>query len=235
MPQAAFLPAHRADDRFQTMPLADLVRAARQAAEQTEHSHDGAAFELLRRAICCGCQDAWSTIISLYRPVVLAALRRHPARAVAGEADDYWVNRAFERFWSALNAERFERFASVGSLLKYLQLCAHSALLDELRVRGRAAAESLNSTSEGAVASASDEEATLGRLAASQLWQTITAELHDEPERIVTYLSLVRDLKPAQIQALHPAHFASPADVYRVKRNVLERLRRSPNVLNFVK
>jgi DNA-directed RNA polymerase specialized sigma24 family protein len=215
------------------MPLADLVRAARQEAERGEREQDGAAFELLRRAICCRCQDAWAAIISLYRPVVLAALRRHAA-AAASEADDYWVNRTFERFWAALSAERFDRFPSVGSLLKYLQLCAHSTVLDELRARRRAPADSLSQTGEDAAASAGDEESTLGRLAASELWRTIAAELHDEPERIVTYLSLVRDLKPGQIHARHPEHFASTADVYRVKRNVLERLRRCPSVLKFV-
>jgi hypothetical protein len=56
------------------------------------------------------------------------------------------------------------------------------------------------------------------------------AALPDEAARLVVYLSLVRDLKPRAIQACHPGRFASVADVYRVKRNALDCLRRSAAV-----
>jgi hypothetical protein len=77
------------------------------------------------------------------------------------------------------------------------------------------------------------EDQIVGRLSAGELWQTIAAELQDEPERLVAYLSLVRGLKPAQVQSLHPEYFPGVADVYRIKRNVLERLRRNAGVLKF--
>ena len=54
--------------------------------------------------------------------------------------------------------------------------------------------------------------------------------LDDEAERLVVYLSFVLDLKPAAIHGRHPGRFGSMADVYRVKRNALDRLRRSPEI-----
>jgi DNA-directed RNA polymerase specialized sigma24 family protein len=199
---------------------------------QQPPDHD--AIELIRRAIRDHDQDAWASLLSLYRPVVLASLRRHAASTVASEGEDYWVNRAFERFWSAITADRLDQFPSLGSLLRYLQLCAHSVILDELRARRRAPCASLNEAAEDLAAPLGAEDAVLDRLSAGELWRTITAEARDEPERLVAYLSLVRDLKPGQIHTLHPEHFASPVDVYRVKRNLLERLRRHPGVLKFL-
>ena len=66
------------------------------------------------------------------------------------------------------------------------------------------------------------------------MWGAIGQELQDEPERVVAFLSFTRDLKPAEIFRRHPALYESVADVYRVKRNVIERLRRSPRVRAFL-
>jgi hypothetical protein len=49
------------------------------------------------------------------------------------------------------------------------------------------------------------------------------------------YLSFVLDLKPGEIQERHPELFASVDDVYRIKRNVVERLRRSPQIREFLR
>ena len=51
---------------------------------------------------------------------------------------------------------------------------------------------------------------------------------------MVAYLSFARDLKPSEIFGRHPRLYESVADVYRIKRNVIERLRRSPEVRAFL-
>ncbi len=67
-----------------------------------------------------------------------------------------------------------------------------------------------------------------------ELRRAIDAELHDEAERLVAHLCLVLDLKPREVYERHPDRFADVADVYRVKRNLLERLRRSPAIRRFL-
>jgi len=208
--------------------------AAAPEADRTEAATEAHDFALLRRAIAGRDQDAWAACLLRFRPAVLASLRRLPPASIAVEHDDYWVNRAFERFWSAVTADRLDQFTSLGALLRYLQLCCHSVVLDELRVRRRSACTSLSRLGEDVATTSGGQETVVARLSASALWQTILAAAQDEPERVVADLALVRGLKPAAIQAAHPVQFASVADVYRTKRNLLDRLRRHPGVLQFL-
>ena len=66
------------------------------------------------------------------------------------------------------------------------------------------------------------------------MWEAIARELQNEAEETVVHLSFARDLKPAEIFERHPELFASVEDVYRIRRNVLDRLRRSANVRAFL-
>jgi hypothetical protein len=56
------------------------------------------------------------------------------------------------------------------------------------------------------------------------------AEVQNEAERLVAHESFALDLKPGEIFERYPLHFADTADVYRVKRNLLDRLRRNPRI-----
>jgi hypothetical protein len=64
-----------------------------------------------------------------------------------------------------------------------------------------------------------------GRVA---LWQVVNEHLHDECERVLVHLRFELGLKSAEVQAHRPDLFPCIGDVYRVTRNVLDRLRRSP-------
>src|SRR3712207_4395084 len=102
------------------------VRCRDESARYLRHeSTTGAScHELFRRAICQSDQDAWAAILHQYRGAVLAWIRRHPA-ASGFEDESFWVNRTFDRFWSAIGPERFAMFGSLGQLLSYLKMCAH--------------------------------------------------------------------------------------------------------------
>ena len=62
----------------------------------------------------------------------------------------------------------------------------------------------------------------------------IAAEVQDEAERRVAYLCFVLDLKPREVQERHPELYATVDDVYRIKRNLLDRLRRNPAIRAFL-
>jgi DNA-directed RNA polymerase specialized sigma24 family protein len=219
------------------LTVADLARRCREETLRflrSEPRDDTFCFELFERAIAHREPDAWEAIMIQYRGRVLAYVGQHSAATVIREVDDYWVNRAFQRFWMAVQPDRFGQFRDLPGLLKYLKLCVHSVLLDEVRARRAGSTTSLDEVPEEAPGSANAEETVLGELAAQQLWQAIAQELQDEPERVVAFLSFARDLKPAEIYSRHPTLYESVADVYRVKRNVIERLRRSPQVRAFL-
>jgi hypothetical protein len=224
------------------MAVRDLsvFELARRCREETlrflraENRDDSFCFEIFERAVAHRNDDAWEAIVGQYRGIVLSYVGQHTSAAMFHEPDDYWVNRAFQRFWSAVGADRFAQFPDLPALLKYLKLCVHSVLMDEVRARKAATLTPLDELPETVPAHADAEDNVIGKLAGEQLWAAISNELNDEAEEKVVYLSFARDMKPADIVQRHPRLFASVADVYRIKRNVLERLRRSAEIRAFL-
>ena len=226
----------------------DLAAACRRETDRFrsgQPSADEYCFELFRRAICDRDEAAWEAVVVQYRGVVLTWVQRHGGASV--EDADYWVNRTFDRFWSAMRPERFGLFEGLSRVLKYLQMCAATAVLDELRSQRATAHESLDqlfgtrhgAERESAGAELGDpagvdaEASAVERLAGQELWGAIAAEVPEESERTVLYYSFALGMKPAEIAGKRPDLFAGVPDVYRIKRNVLERLRRSPAMKRF--
>jgi hypothetical protein len=215
------------------LPLAELARRCREETLRflrAEPRDDSYCFELFELAVARRDPDAWEAIMAQYRGIVLAYVGQHAAARALDESDDYWLNRAFQRFWLAIAPERFGQFPDLPALLKYLKLCVHSVLLDEVRARRAGTTTSLDELPETTLAPHDAEQGAISSLAGQQLWQLIIAEVHDEAERKVAFLSFARDLKPAEIFSRHPSLYQSVADVYRIKRNLIERLRRNPDI-----
>lgn len=229
--------------RISVAQLAGGCRGETARHQPGERAVEGYCFELFRRAICQRDHAAWAAVVSQYRGMVLAWVRRRAQAFSLREEDDYWVNRTFERFWIAVGPERFGQFGSQAALMKYLQMCAYSVLADERRARPAVPDEPLpeepKKGGDGRLAGAADltgnaEVAAMGHVAAGELWVAITRECATEAERLTMYLSMALDLKAQEIRDRHPEHFPSTEDVYRIKRNVLERLRRSPEIRKFL-
>ena len=222
------------DTTFRThlrdVPLDQLVAEAR--AHERKHAYqeeadDAAGLELFRRAMAEGSEAAWRAIIDVYRAPLLAQAGRHAVRSLVLESDGYCVDRAFERFWRATRTGRIGQFNDLASIFKYLKLCLGSVLLDEARSRRRRADVSLDELSVDACVSADPSARVVDRLAGRELWQAVERELVDGNERLVARLSFVAGLSPREILVRRPDRFSSVFDVYRVKRNMVERLRRS--------
>lgn len=214
------------------VPIASVAELAGACREETakfsrrEPSRDIFCLELLRRAIVERDEAAWGAVFAQYQGLVLGWIRRHPASATVAEDDMFWVNRTFERFWSALRAERFHEFHGLAALLRYLKLCAQSILLDEVRARTRGQIEE----QVGTAPPTNPEVLTLGEMGREELWRIVETTAGDDQERLVARLCFALDLKPRDVFERYPERYASVADVYRVKRNLLDKLRRSPEM-----
>jgi hypothetical protein len=188
-------------------------------------------FELFRRAIVERNEQAWRVVYDQYRPLVARWTERHSAFASSGEEVQFIVNGAFDRMWSALTPDRFHGFSDLRSLLRYLQMCVHSIILDLVR-RTQLPLISLNHTGSNLAQislhdSGSRPEDGIYR---QEFWQAIQARLKDEQELRVVYASFVLGLKPREICARYEDLFTEVRQVYRVKENVLARLRRDPEL-----
>ena len=218
------------------LPLAALVGACREEMgtfRRGEPSCEECCFEIVRRAVCEGDQAAWDAVVVQYRGLVRAWIRQHPASSALSEEAEYWVHCAFARFWAAVGPGRFGAFSSLGAVLRYLKLCAHSVLLDEVRRRAATPSEPL-SAHEARLEAPAGPDAAVDELAARELWRAIGAALPDETERLVAHLCLALGMRPAEIHARYPERFPTAAAIYRVKRTLLDRLGRSPEVRRFL-
>ena len=186
-------------------------------------------FEIVRRAITEQNQRAWNMVYEQYQPLVTGWIQRHSLYPSLDEELQYFVNRAFEKMWSVLTPEKFERFPDLKSVLRYLQMCVHSVIIDYVRAREQA--ELFEDIPGNPMANMRDrvngpEIQIADRSQAETLWQWITERLKTDLERRVVYCSYVLDLKPAQIYEQHPDLFQDVREIYQIKENVLARLRR---------
>ena len=219
-----------------TRPFAYATATAPGASDETDAAAEG--LLLFRNALEGGDPAAWEAIVSRYRGLVLDWVRRARRGPIPHELEDDWVTRTFERFWMAVGPEG-SRFRDLAAALQYLKLCVRSVVLDDVRASQQAAIEPLDDLDErrvigtpGAARTAPDVESVVfDRMASRELWQAVLDSLPDADERLIAYLSFVQGMKPAEIAAQRSDRFAGAADVYRIKRNAIDRLRRSPLIL----
>lgn len=229
-----------AQDRdLQLLSLAGLAHRCARESDRffRRQSHDPRyCFELFRRAFLHRNERAWELVYAQYRPLVSGWVKRHPSFPLSGEEVDYYVNRGFEKMWSAVTPEKFERFANLKSLLSYLQMCVHSAVVDHARATEQATYdESLEELTDTTQAPGPSVEArTLAGVKRETLWNAIEERLNDDDERLVVHCSYVLGLKPRQIYARFDDKFDDVTDIYRIKQNVLDRFRRDSELKEYL-
>ncbi|HZD10860.1 MAG TPA: sigma-70 family RNA polymerase sigma factor [Candidatus Binatia bacterium] len=216
-------------DTFHSLSLTSL---AQHCAEESDHffhrrDHDPRyCFELFRRAIVEHNERAWTYLCDNYRPLVGGWVRRNRAFASSGEEIDYFVNGAFAKMWSAMSAEKFDSFSDLKSLLRYLQLCVSSVVTDHARnAEYHEMLEDLPPSVEEDEGKGV-EDVALARTEREDFWQAISQRLNDDKERLVLHYSYIVGFKPGQIYDEKQDVFEDVHEIYRIKENVLARLRR---------
>lgn len=188
-------------------------------------------FELFRRAIAEGDSRAWSAVYTQYAhysPVARAWVESHSLFRATGEDPEYFINRAFERMWSALDAEKFARFDNLAALLRYLKMCVNSAITDYVRARRREDLPLEEAYQHPA------PPVDLDGLREAELWRVLATRLPDERERVTLYCRYVLGMKPKEICADYPQLFESVKEVYNILQLILRRLRRDERLLAYL-
>ena len=217
-----------------------LARRCDQETErffQKEEYDPRFCFELFKRAAGQNDQQAWSRLYHCYQPLVIGWVKRHTTFPLSGETAPHFANLAFEKLWNSLDGGGIDRFDDLKSILKYLQLCVHSALIDHARAAELETVQlEVAEYEEHQTNLASPvEDSVAQRRQADQLWQYLEQSLKDEQERAVVHATFVLGWKPGQIHQEYKRYFNDVSDVYRVKQNVLSRLRRDPKIQGFLK
>lgn len=219
------------------MAVTDL---AQRCADETElyfhhRNHDTQyCFELFRRAIRERDQSSWEMICLQYQPLVAGWVKQHPRFESSGEEIQYFVNGTFGKIAGSLTPEKFSGFSDIAHLLRYLKMCVHSVISDHNRRVDQINLFALDDASEEVSDDLSPEEQATDWSYRQAFWDLTNARLHDEKERSVVYGSFVLDLKPQELYDLFPKMFMDVDEIYRVKQNVLSRLRRDAEFRKFL-
>ncbi len=186
---------------------------------------DPACFELFRRALALRDDGAWDAVVRQYTRLVAAWARRHPRMPGCGDDTDDIVSDVYRRLWRAIAPERFADFEHVGQLMRFLKRTVHSAVVDCADRRPRRDDSDID-----------DETHRLadgpagGVSAGALLWACLEPRLKGEKERLVCLGCFVYDLKPREMAAEWPDHFADAAEASYVRANLFERLQRDPDL-----
>jgi len=141
--------------------------------------------------------NAWACIYQQYAPLVLTWVTQHQSAApiLGQDGSAPLINAAFAKFSQALSPANIENFDSLAAILKYLKMCVHSVIADELRSRrSRQNEESLElgEYTEPVITDPADE--VVSNAVALDLWQAILQELKGENEQVLIYLSFMQKM-----------------------------------------
>lgn len=214
------------------MELSLLVKrcvSERDQYRRTRQHDTRYGFELFRRALVEGDQEAWAHVYTLYRGLVECWVRRSSYFVHSEDSSESFTLAAFARLARVVTAERFASFPNLAALLRYLRCCTESIVLDSLRAqRPTDALPDETILDESGLLQTGDE--SLDHVERQEFWRIVMGLLHGEAERVVVLRSFVLGMRPSDIYDDRRDLFASIADVYSVKRNVLVRLRRNGQI-----
>jgi hypothetical protein len=186
--------------------------------ETREVSH----LELLHRVKTHDDLQAWTAFQQSLEETVLTWLHAHPGREAACrlQSERHFVALAFERLRQAV-VQRQVVCETFSGVLVYLRASLNGAILETLRT----------SRQPGAVSRPwPDGEDCPDR---SEVWNQLQARLSSEGERRLAYLLYHCGLKPREIVRFCPREWNDVQEIYRLRRNILERLLRDANQLRW--
>lgn len=193
-----------------------------------ERSNEQYGLELFRRARQ-GDQDAWYGLQQCFSETMLIWLRRHPQREVATHLDneDTYIALAFERFWIATAHNQKLEFSTLASALDYLHASLNGAVCDAVRSYARRKEAPLPESGFAEEPFVEDDDES------NELLTLLQDMFSSERERRIVYLLFHCGLKPRDIVRYCPQEFDDVREIYRLRRNIMDRLSRNIDQLRW--
>jgi len=195
-----------------------------QKYNQREPHNDQCCLEIFRRALLQQDSHAWSVLMEHFHGIVLSWVRRHPQREAVRDIDseENFVALTFERFWRVTVRNKTLEFTSLAGALVFLRACVNSVIIDTLRSQK----EIPIPENFERVAPEPDES--------NQRWEVIKGFIPNAREQRLAYLLYYCGLKPRQIVQLLPREFNDVHEIFRLTRNIIDRLRRNKDRLRWL-
>jgi DNA-directed RNA polymerase specialized sigma24 family protein len=221
-----------ADGDPASLPLPELCRLCRHETDRYKRGDaaDGRfCMEIFRRAIYEKSELCWTELYDIYHDQALSWCRRAGARPSTDR--DELLTRAWAKFWRYFTPAKFDEARTVARVLAYLRMCIYTSVVDMVRDTPPQLSLDADLAPPAAVPGPDDDIPAAAHIA--DFWRLIRGHLLDERERALVYMKYVLEMRPAEISLQRPDLFPTPADVYRIGRNILDRLRRSPDMRRY--
>lgn len=197
---------------------------------KADGSHEPFCFELFRRAIVERDDASWTAVYKHYYGYVRGWVRK----ATVPDDDDVddLVQDALISFWNTYKQEQFSKAKTVGHVLGYLKSCAKTAVLQRARTKSRRAQTvGMSEEIEAVLPHVENVEKWVSStLQQDEIWTLVDETCKSDQDRAIMDGIFKRGATPADIFALYPDLFADVDEVYKVKRNMWNRLRRNTNL-----
>jgi hypothetical protein len=209
------------------MSLAELTSRCTseiQKYNQRESHNDQCSLEIFRRAMLQEDSDAWTVLMERFHGIVLSWVRRHPHREAARgiDSEENYVALTFARFWMVTVRNKSLEFNTLAGALVFLRACVNSVIIDTLRGQK----ELPIPENYERVAPEPDES--------YQRWEVIKGFIPNERERRLAYYLYYCGLKPRQIVERCPQEFSDVHEIFRLTRNIIDRLKRNKDRLHWL-
>ena len=210
-----------------TLGLISLERRALKEIENYRRgkpSNDQYSLEIFRRAMIDRDDLAWDLMQRCFSPFVRSWLRNHPKRDIAMrfESEENYVAETFKRFWLATRHNPALEFRTLAAALQYLKASLNGAIIDTLRAYSRQKESPLPEPGGLYPEEVAKNNADEGL----ELWEIIKGLLPGRRELRLAFLLFHDGLKPREIVRYCPQEFSNVQEVYRLQRNIMDRLRR---------
>lgn len=214
-------------DSPRSMAARELCRRCRAETERyrrREPHDDSFCFEAVQRAIAEQDQTCWRELVAIYQEQVAAWCRKAGAGPHADT--DELATLAWAKFWKSYTKDKLADAGGMRAVLLYLKTCVRSVVIDEARAH-TATVPLEEGPHEPASHLPPPGDQQVQEAANAELWAIVAGALRTERERTLVSLMFELGLKPAEIQARRPDLFPAATDVYRLWRNIGDRLRRN--------
>lgn len=185
-------------------------------------------LEIFHRALVLRNEQAWEVLTQRFSATIVGWLRRHPYREEAArlhiQERDY-ADLTIARLWMAARNHPLE-FHSLAGALYFLHKTLNAAVIDTIR---EMKSKELPIPVTGLVEPAApEEEEDLER------WEAIKSILPDQREKRLAQLLFYCNLTPREVVRYCPQEFSDIREIYRLKRSILDRLRRNKDRLRYL-
>ena len=209
--------------------LAEYCKKEFELYRRGEPSNGQFTLELFQRALKQRDSWAWEVVQQCCSENMHRWIRGHPLREIAYryDSEENYIAQSFARFWQATVDNQNIAFKTLGAALQYLSMSLNATIIDTLRVYARAQIVSLPDNDEVLEPLFSKDDEYEG----SELWDAILPLLPNERERRIIYLLYHCGLKPREVVQFCAQEFSDVMEIYSVRRNFFDRLKRNKDYL----